>query len=182
MSLADVQRLIRLPGRFIASPTDTSAAFPYGGTPLGYHSGGFFVPRRTYRPVRAQEWGRIVTKVIVGEDFLLGAVMRGFDPDEMALSFGAATSGVISPTGEPYAAAATRMGTYVADVPILHVPRDVTAPCVYFKRALPEIDAAARVNMQITEEVARAVVFSAGATAAGDKPCWQIGVLEDLNL
>lgn len=183
MSLADVQRLIRLPGRLIASPTDVSLAFPYGGTALGLHQGGHFVPKRTYRDIRAQEWGQTVASLIVGEDFYLGAILRGFDPSAVALFFGSETSPSSPPSGETYAARTSRIGSYVADVPVLHIPLDVTAQAVYFPRGIPQIEAAARINLQLTSDAETAVIFKCGAMApGGSAPPWQIGVLEDLDL
>ncbi len=78
-----VQDVLSVPGRFVVTPTDLTAAFPYGGTALGINSDVEYQPGYDYRPILLREKGlaKSVDFVERPGTGTLTFLIRQWDPD-----------------------------------------------------------------------------------------------------
>ena len=85
MAGVDPSRIQFIKGTLIASPTDLSAASPYGGTILGMVRDVAFHPGGESPVITAEEWGGAAVEVLQGSsEARLALFLRTLDPDAIA--------------------------------------------------------------------------------------------------
>ena len=179
----------RIPGRLVKDPTDLTAAFPYGGTELGFVHKEVLRFNAEHHGMTAEEWGPQVYEVIdAGSSLVLGVEVRGFDIDMISAIFPdtAAGSKIHSDTAERSIQGrptSVRAGMKLGDrsFALLFVPDDVKSkPGVLIYDAIPVIaeDATMAFDAE-TEATFNAVFYS--RPDASDRT-WDIAYLKDMTL
>ena len=164
--------VIRAPGRLVMAPTDLSIAFPYGGTELGSVRMVTWQKYAVDFALTAEEFGfEPVEFNQAGEVYGLGAFMRGVDDDVVGSLFPNTSTGATSQHKVVTWPGANRAGSWrsAAGVKLLFAPyntRDVDAIIMY--RAVPMVEASARVPLEWVEEYGFPAVFAGIRDASGN--------------
>jgi len=166
MSIANVDKIIRVPGRLCYGATDLTAVFPHGGTGLGVIKSIILNPNKTYHKVRAEEFGSEVVDIIDGgESWVLGGILRSFDKDALKKIFPAAAAG--AQTQETYIqhpSSSVRSGSLMSasGIKLLFSPDNTNLnPFIIFYNAIPLVDDTAEMNMCISQDWSIGVLFAA---------------------
>lgn len=144
MSFALTKNILRIPGRLFS-----------GSTPLGMARNTEIRFGVQYRPIWAEEFGTMIDSVYSGETVIFAAIMRDFDADMKSKVF---MSG--APSFNPISG--TKPGTLVStkSFELTFVPRAVGIhPTVTIHRALPMLDEAAAMQLNLNSEIDLAVAF-----------------------
>lgn len=173
MSAETLQNLLYSTGRLVINPTDLTAAYPFGGTELGFIQDTFVEPTQVTVPVRAEEWGNVVVDTIDGgRGYILGANVRGGDDDAMSTFFPKTVVGSATgrrniretTTGAPRAGSLGSART----VDLVFAPDDLrNHRMVQIPRAIPLIDESASLAHQLSTEQIIGVLFMAIPDATG---------------
>jgi len=174
--------VLRAPGRLSINPNDLSAAYPHGGTALGVVASAFANPNFTTEPVFAEEFAEAVDVVYLGQSWVFGARLRNVqDGDVLGTMFPNTSAGgsgtkIIDHPGT------VGPGTLLSSrsVILLFTPRDVTSDALLIYRALPLVEATARLAFSALEELAFPVIFRAIRNTSGKSIA--LGKLGDLTL
>lgn len=187
MSAPSIRNVFRFPGRLISSPTNLSAAHPYGGTELGIARDMIFRFGQVSTESEAEEFGRVVAVTLAGEKAALMCVLRTYDNDAISAVFpntSAPSKGrhrVIN--GRASGSGIDRAGFDLDSMAIklLFVPHAVEEhPAILVYNAVPILDESAELQMAIGEEFGIALAFKATPDATGRD--YSIGSLSDLTL
>lgn len=88
MGTANPLNVRKIKANVCLNPTDLSAAFPHGGTALGFTGKHIFYPNVLSRELTREEYGGSVDEVAyLAERAILALVMRDFDVDHLAAAF-----------------------------------------------------------------------------------------------
>jgi hypothetical protein len=87
MSAPNVNNIYRSPGRLVKNPTNLSAVYPHGGTELGVVRDMAFKANIKTANMVAEEFGRPVEVLFMGEEAAFAGVLRTWDNDLMAALF-----------------------------------------------------------------------------------------------
>lgn len=183
MSARDPMRIFQLPGRWVESPTDLSAAYPYGGTELGYMGQAALIVNQTYEPVRCDEHGNEVQGLVRQPSTgTLSVVLRQWDKDLYDRVFPASTvsqdnDGLEFRVRGAYENAAL----LTTGNDLLFAPDDPQSPAFLAYNPVICIDQTATLNMRLDAEVNLGLVFWLLRPSAGTEP-WQMARLQDLEL
>lgn len=184
MASADVRKVLRVPGRLCAAPTDLSTAFPHGGTALGIVRDLAFRPNLKQRRVTAEEFGgEIVETIIGGESCVLACVLRGMDNDAVTKAFLNTSAGSSSGDRTIQYPGSSRAGTLGSSrsFKLLFSPRDTTNHHgLILYNAIPLVAESAELQLAIGQEMGIAVVFVAYRTSTPN--LYQIAKLADMTL
>ena len=187
MASSDPRAALRNPGRLIKSPTDLSAASPYGGTDLGLIHRVRWRDGFRSRGVGAEEYGGVEVEFIVyREACALVAVLRGWDADALAAAFPGVTTGSGSGRAvysQSHDVQAQSAGARLADRAhvLLFAPLAAAEhPAVLIYNAVPVPEAAAEVQFSLDAEMDRAVAWR--GIPNSDRQAFAVGLLEDLSL
>jgi hypothetical protein len=187
MSTATTRKVLRLPGRLCAGPTDLTTAFPHGGVALGITRDAEFRFNIDKHIITAEEWGNIPCEIIMGgESAVMGCVLREFDNDMIGKVFLNPSAGTSSGDQVIYSKtpAATNKPGYrlsVKGFKLLFSPKAVdTHPHILMYNALPIVEESALVQASLAEELGIAVAFHAVPDSTGR--VYAIGKREDLAL
>lgn len=165
MAAPDLVGILRAPGELIASPTDLTIATPYGGTRLGLVRDIVVRINQVTTMVRTEEFVTEVVETIEGgRDWKLSAALRSFDRDAIQRVFpttivgGETQQRVVTDGGD----ARTGARGSARAIPLLFAPDDAARrPAVLFHRAIPMVDAAAVLTLDLDQEAMIGVLFQA---------------------
>lgn len=180
-----LEQMSYIEGRIVLTPTDLTAAYPYGGTDLGVW--GRIVS--TWRAIRgeltAQEWyGRTVDHIESGYRFALGAVLRSYNATAWDEVFSIATT-TDTQTGLPGLAETidSQRAAKSSDraVKILFAP-DATEdhPAIYIPAAVPLLEVVAAMTLSRDKEAQIPCAFEPLPDATGR--LYQANLLKAITL
>lgn len=180
MAAPDETLVFRVPGDLILAPT-SSVPPAYGGTRLGLIHAARLRPITREFAVAAEEYGGETTEIVyLGRDWVVTALLRGWDPDSLGVIFpsSALVSGrrVIT---EPGSHAAGDLETSRA-VKLLFAPKDSTHPAWLLHRALPQLEETAELRTELMSELNAPVVFRALRGSGGAAVV--IGRISDITI
>lgn len=186
MAVENLQNVTFLSGRLVSNPTTLVGSFPFGGTALGLARDIVVMPTTLSYQVKAEEFGNVTVDVVDGgRSWVLGANLRGYDTDALVTVFPGTNTG--SSSGlfgirETSTGAGRGGRLHSADsIVLLHVPDDTDrhrATLLY--RAVPLVDEAAELNLQLANEFMIAVMFIAIPDTSGNVFAHEL--LEDMSL
>lgn len=176
MTLSATPTLIRAPGRLVISPTDLTAAFPYGGTELGSVRQVTWTRFSVDFAIIAEEFGMPVEYNQAGEAWGISAFMRGQDDDFVSTLFPNASAGTVSQHQGYTWPGTNKAGSWrSADgVKLLFAPfntTDVNAIILY--RGIPLQEDAARMALDWGDEFGVPVVFMGILDTGGNGGQWR---------
>lgn len=186
MAARDPTNLLVVPGRLVISPTDLSAAYPYGGTELGIVRDHVFRPNQETRQVVAEEFGgHVVEEIVTRQAAVFAAVLHSWDAAAIPHVLGNAAAGDSGrPLVSEYVADGTvRAGQFLSEraVKLLFVPEALrTAPAILLFRAAPMLDSRAALELRRNVDAGLAVLWR--ALPDDTLRVYQMGALEDLTL
>lgn len=189
MAAANVQDVLRVPGRLVKDPTDITADFPHGGTELGLTRDAEMRFGIRTALVTAEEWGQqAVESIYAGESAVFAAVLREWDNDAIALMFPNTGTGPTSEAnktilGRVSGAGVNRAGYLLStqSAVILFSPLAVDRhPMVIIRKAIPMVEETSMLSLSLAEELGIGVVWQAIPNATGQ--VYDIGRREDLTL
>lgn len=191
MATGNVRDIINAHGRLIKDPTDTTTAFPFGGTELGLAHTIRFLPREKKTAVVAEEYGGTIIEYLgLGADPVLLATTRGYDADMMQQIFTNTAQGAVtderlinySPASDTFG---DRPGKILNDrgFTLMFAPTDTTHPFIVMFNAVGILEEAAEIPLAKEDEFGIIIEFHVlPGTAAPTGRSYQIGRLEDLTL
>lgn len=166
MATEKLQNLMFISGRLVHSPTDLTAAYPHGGTELGYAREITLIPSQVTTFIRGEEFGQTIVEAIEGgRSWVLGANLRGWDDDAIDTFFPGTALGTT--TGRRYITETTtspQPGALLSSraIELLFVPDDTdNYPIILFRRALPLVEEAAELAFALRSEFTIPVMFIA---------------------
>jgi hypothetical protein len=186
MGAADATKVFNVGCQLIWNPTDLSAAYPHGGTELGAIDEVLIKPSFKTSLVKGGDdkfAGHVVEDHFIGEEWLLGVVLRQWDDDiknvlfpNTTTSSGVAqrtvrTTGVTFPPGSRMSSRAGKL---------LVASKDINAPSLFFRNASPILDPQAEVAMMAIDELAFPMMFR--CYPATNQRLYEMGLLADLHL
>jgi len=192
MAIGSVTNFIKISGRIAHTPTDFLAAFPHGGTAMGEIREGGLAFNPEFEALTAEEYGGTTVDFVQrGPSASFGAVLREFDADALAAIFPNIATGAAS--GRPIVrgrvfdtttgSTPVQPGALASDraVSLVVSPRATDEhPAIYIPNAIPLLDEAATMQINIGIEVGFAVLFH--AIPNSDGRLYDIGLLEDLTV
>lgn len=192
MSAASALKAMRVPGTLVLNPTDLTAAYPHGGTPLGLVRDVVISRRELTFEVTAEEFGGEIADVLyMGEEWLIVFSLRGWDndaignlffntslptkSDERALSWpGVSPSGIV---------AGQMVGGTSSLAKIVFSPEDLGGhKGVYFRSAIPEVAEELELSMTRANEMTLSAGFRALRDPSTPAGSVQVALLEDITL
>ena len=185
MAERTLKDVVKNRGRLVINPTDLSIAHPHGGLDLGMIKSVAIVPGIQYRPIVDEAFGqKIVDQIVVDDTIAIAATLRGFTDTAKETMFpstakGATTGARVVRGSEDQFPAGSRLSDRA--VKLLFSPDDPNkhdAAILYF--ALPMIDEAAELQLDISDEMDLAAVFLAVPDANGNTH--EIGRIKDLSI
>lgn len=177
-----------IPGRLSYGPTSNATLlqpYPHGGTGLGVKRAATADPNQTYGIIKAEEYGGERVEVIDtgGEGWTLAAILRGYDDQAVSLLFPNVAAGSVSQHSVITAPGTNKPGRLLAasgivlvftpDAPDHH-------PMIVFHRAVPMLDAQAKMALAWNSPFEIAVVFAALRNASGKAV--SVGYRQDITL
>lgn len=168
MTTPKVGEVIRAPGRLCVNPTDLNLDYPFGGEDFGVVKSISVKPRHISYPITAEEYGNEIFDIVwCGENWLLGAVLRNYDPVAISKLFPNCFSGsqnnpvIIHNADDTYRAGHLINGAG-RGVKLLFVPdassRDFF--CLFYN-ALPLVEETAEFNLSLSVDMGLFVYFYA---------------------
>lgn len=186
MSAPRAEASTNIVGRLVKDPTDLTAAFPYGGTALGLvRDAEWIVGTRNFKVV-SEVLGSPVEAVYARQSVVLSCVAREFDSDFLSSTFlstaAGGTTGRRIVQSRPRDAAKDMPGRSLEDLAakIYFAPLDEKAHGLILYRALPLIDEAAPVNLQLRSEVGILCLWQ--ATPDDTDRVYDVGPREDISV
>ena len=185
--ITSIQNVIRVAGKLCYNPTDLSLPFPHGGVALGIIKSILIKPYKTYHKITAEEFGsETVDYIDGGESWVLGAILRSYDKNALRVLFPSSSEG--SQTQEtiikhPADNATIRAGQLMSTkaVKLLFSPDDTEKhPFAIFYNAIPLIEEASEINLQLDMDWSIGVLFSAIRNSSGKAVA--IGLKGDFTL
>lgn len=184
MATGNAARILRAPGRLVASPVDLGKVYPYGGTELGLVRSVVVQPIGEAFRVESELLGD-ATDVLESElRFVFSCMLRGWDDDALATLFpdfysigGTSSRALFSAPGnaKPGASALSR------SVSLLYAPLDVVnVPAVLVHNGVPDWQAGAELAFQRGTELVLPLAVECVRSVTGRT--LQIGRLADLSL
>lgn len=178
----------RGPGKLIVTPTNLSAAAPYGGTYLGAARDieSDFLDNEDL-VVPAEEFaGAPVEGLEMTGCFALYSLMRGFDADALGAIFpntstGASSGAKVIDGGVQSTVRSGHLRSARA-VKLLFAPDDATKRAVLIYKAMPFVPKGARTRYSILYESVIPVVWLALPDTANSGRTYKIGKIADLTL
>lgn len=165
-------------------PTDLSAAFPHGGTPLGVTRDQELRVGARYHEEIAQEWSAVNRVLYCGSRGVFAAVLRSYDSDAFALLYPEQATGAVSQTSGPAPDVnddAKRAGRFLTGAVILFSPVALeTQPAVLLYNALPMLDESAKLQVSLKVEMATAFMWALAPDSAGRT--YAVNKIADLSL
>ncbi len=163
---SELDELLRQPGRLCYGPTNLATAFPHGGVSLGPVRDVVAEPGAETEELTEEAFGiEVVEALERGEVWGITATLRGPSPAVMGLFMsGTATGATTGETSLVFPAAVETAGLRKSDraIALLFSPYDtLNGHFVLFPRALPIVDAAARMALSLEIPRELAVVFRA---------------------
>lgn len=140
---SNVNKIIRSPGKLVVGPTDLAAAYPYGGTEIGYTKAIVVQSTMENFVVQSEGLGEPTDILQAAHSWVMSCFVRGWDDSALALfhadhySLGAVTRHAVFTVP-----ALATPGTSELDVTrkLLFVPDDVVnVPAMIAYRASPEL-------------------------------------------
>ncbi len=184
MATARQDNILRVPGRFVADPTDLSIDSPFGGTARGMASDVIFRPNLRRKEIRAEEHGgEIVDFVKTGQSPQIAAFVRGFDPDMTLKIFEGSSVG--TKTGKskvdyPTDAAPGTLGSSTGFV-LLYAPDNIEEhPAILLYNAIPLLEEVSELRFALKTELGIPVLFY-GIRDATNR-VYQMALMEELAL
>lgn len=167
--------LFRVGGRLVINPgAFNTGSFPYGGTELGHIRDLAIAVEQHGEDISEEAFGQkvIVDRVITGESWGIVAMLEEPQWDNIAWIFRKEAGLVTTDPLVTFPATSTSdrpVGGFLGDsaVRLLFCPRDPDKQHLYFVRALPHVEAAARIRMSMGERAGIPVVFRATRPALG---------------
>lgn len=177
MAAPNPVNIARVPGRVILTPTNLSAAYPYGGTELGITRDQAFMPRALYHEEQAEEWGGATSRVLYcGMRARFAAVFRTIDADVQTHIFPENAAGTTS--GERVVVpdvndTTYRAGRALSGSVVLFAPTAInTQNALLLYNAVPMLDDSIRLQLSIKAEMAAAVLWTCMPDANGRTFGW----------
>jgi len=190
MSAPDSSKVQPIKGELILTPTDLTAAFPYGGTQIGSVRDHVFHAGPQYRGIHAEELGVEVEHILTGEPTIFACVLRDYDDDALAKVWpqttaptGATASAGVLIESAPGIAGKKRPGQVMSDfeVKLLFAPKATeTHYHILIYRAIPLIEESAQIEFGPNVEPGLAVMWK--AIPHKTKGTWQQARKERLTL
>jgi hypothetical protein len=186
---ATIQNAMDVPGRLAFGCTDLTAAWPHGGTGLGFMGTVFVDLDSPVYPVRAMEYGgEIVDEIAQGGNVMIRAVLRDDDPhaiEQAALNSAEGTVTQMRGIEHPGSNAAgyfySTRGTVVVFTPESVIDgNDDQHDMVVFFNALPRLQEAASIAMHARAERQYPIAFRGIRDSSGR--IYQIKRRADLSL
>jgi hypothetical protein len=184
MATQAARRVLRVPGRLVSTPTNLSAAYPYGGTELGGTNGLTVRCFAGVFPLTAWELGGVPIEYLHrGSAWGVAGFLRGADDDAMSAIFPNSANGAVTQhtlvTEPGSVAAGHRLSPF--GLKLLFVPRDIArAPAWLLYRAIPMLEDQAELDFATQKEFGIPALFMGIPDTSGRDI--QIGRLEDLSL
>ena len=181
MADLNINRVLSVPGRFCYGPTDLSAAFPHGGTALGYVGEIAYRPNISYEGFPGEEYGdAFVARLRYIGTGAVSAVLRQWDEDALALHWPDTTATAddnvrISVPGT------ARSGDEVTGegIVLLFSPLDPRNPGALFFNAIPELDETLQLRFNLSDDLVTAVSFACMRDSTGRDV--QVDILDNLS-
>ena len=188
MATANTRNLWRFTAAIIKSPTNLSAASPYGGTALGLIGDFVLAIENAHTEVWAEEFGNVcVDYVRQGEKAVITGVLRTWDDDAIGSIFPNTADGAGSNRklikGQVAGAGMTKPGKLASAGSFkLLIASDAPDhnPSLLFYNAIPMMDTQLRIASTPAAEAGMAVAFRAAPDSAGK--LYAMGLLEDMSL
>lgn len=158
MAAQDKQRIFNVKGRFVKGATDPSAAFPHGGTALGYASSVSYRPVVNYDMIIGEEKGESAVEIIETEGTgTLSFTMRQWDNDTLDEVF----PNTVTATDEEIVESPGSYQRLLAStgIVLLFSPDDPRMPGIICYRAVPAIEETAALNFNLSSELGVGCVF-----------------------
>lgn len=184
MSVANV---MNVEGTLYAGVNTVSGSAPYGGAALGTYGGKKWQPRSPSFPIRAEEFGGVVSDVLYrGEDGILTAVLRTFEAASLSRYFpcyvaGAQGGAILRADADSSVRAGSLLGVSLGAT-LLFVPdaKD-TFPSLLIRRAVPAIDETVSMafSLAASDEWRVPLVWYATPDSAGKQ--YEYGLLRDMT-
>lgn len=169
MGSVSPSRILKVKGTLIASPTDLTAASPYGGTVLGPIRDGRLFLGSTPQFVRAEEWGGQAVDLILGRDEArIAVVVRTWDSDAIEQAVPNSEAGATGDRLWLYQPGKTdsdtvRPGRGLAEsysLSICLAPRNPDKdPFIVLYNAVPNVEASHELQMSINREFDMGMVW-----------------------
>ena len=188
MATANTRILWRFTASIIKSPTDLTAAAPYGGTALGLIGDFTFQVESNNVEVQAEEFGSVVIDYVrVGEKAIITGVLRTWDDEALESIFPNTADGSGSNRklikSQVAGAGMTKPGKLASAGSFkLLIASDAPDhnPSLLFYNAIPLVDTQLRIASSPAAEAGLAVAFRAAPDASGKM--YHMGMLEDMSL
>lgn len=163
MATPNVRDITTIPGRLCMNPTSLTSSYPGGGTGLGIVQDIALEIEQPYKFVQAEEFGgQTVESIITREGCALGAILRSWDPDALALLFPNTSVGATSGQRKVAAPGSIRPGENLSSRSCVLVfwPDDPDRhPFFVMRRALPAVKETMSVALRIDQEYGVPAMF-----------------------
>jgi len=185
MGATDPAQIKYVPGRLAINPSDLTAVWPHGtGKGIGVVEAielDLGISSVDVGP--AEEWGdRAVDQIYLENNLRLSVVLREWDDDVLTTIFANTFAGASTSTKGIQGHGAVKPGTLVSAraVRLVFTPDDqVKHPGFLVQRALPQLDAAARLNFAANNEFGFLCLFL--GIKGGNGRIWDVGKIADLQ-
>lgn len=165
MSAPYARDVLRIPGKLVKTPTNLSAAFPYGGTELGVvRDMAFQVGHKTDLP-EAEEFKAIAAVLNSGESPVFACVLRSWDNDMISTvwhNIQTSTHGQVGMVGKVSGSGITRAGANLTSrgIKLLFAPQaDDIHPSILIYNAVPMLAESSELQLSIGREMGLALIF-----------------------
>lgn len=186
MGATDARQALQVNGKLCWNPTDLSAAYPHGGSQLGFMKSHALKVRTGQHVIRAEELAVAVDVIFAGEEWVFAAILSSWDVDAVVLLNRDAAAGAV--TGRPVlkhrtATDGVRAGVLASTLAgILYFSPDSDAhPGVLLKNAMPLKEESATLEFNLAAQFGDPYVFLATPPNDSDQP-GEIGLRQDLVL
>lgn len=185
MSAGNLQRVRHRYGRLCINPNSLSSAFPHGGTAIGEYREMRFDPQEEFAILTAEEYRATIAVIAAGRRPMLRAVLRDWDTDALSYIWPNTTAGGTSGDRtidiNAFETGKVRDGAELSGVVLCFSPYDLeNSRMLLMYKAVPRVDEAASVQMNLPDESDLAIVFEAIPDSSGRFV--RDGLREDLAL
>jgi len=165
MTTPDIRLALQVPGQLCHTPTSLTAAFPHGGTALGEVSQVVVSPNYTVAYITYETYGTEVTEVVhTGESWVIGFSLRTWDEDALNKVFVNTAAGATSGHRVVHGAGTNPAGYTLSSKSLILCFSPDNAdqhPMVMFYKAVPLVDASARLAMRRGTNLEFPIMFRA---------------------
>lgn len=186
MATPDVRTALKVSGRLCWNPTSLAGSYPFGGTALGLMRGCALKVREYVHVVRGEDFGGApVDAVYSGEEFVLLAILSGWDSDAIETLSVDAAAGAVTGRALLRSRVSTdgvRAGSLVSDRSgiLYFAPDNDQHPGVLFLNALPMRVEASESVLNLSAEFGTPYQWLAVPDDDGDVA--KVGLKADLTL